>query len=63
MKPPRLLLAICNKPSITPVPAVIRTRKISIEFDKTNQKDLDMTPPESELSGGFASCLVSISAC
>ncbi len=30
MKPPRLSLAICNTPSITPVPAVIRTRKTSI---------------------------------
>ena len=30
MKTPKLSLAICNTPSITPVPAVIRTRKISI---------------------------------
>ena len=30
MKPPRLSLAICNTPSIMPVPAVIRTRKTSI---------------------------------
>ena len=30
MKPPRLSLAISNTPSITPVSAVIRTRKTSI---------------------------------
>ena len=30
MKPPRRSLAICNTPSITPVPAVIKTRKTSI---------------------------------
>ena len=30
MKPPRLSLAISSTPSITPVPAVIRTRKTSI---------------------------------
>ncbi len=30
MKPPKLLLAISNNPSITPVPAVIRINKTSI---------------------------------
>ena len=36
MKPPRLSLAICNKPSTTPVPAVVRIRKTSITIRITS---------------------------
>ena len=36
MKPPKLSLAICNTPSITPVPAVIRTRKTCFSYHRIN---------------------------